>query len=79
MSQQILSKTAERSTTYRAPGLIAVVSGVGLIFALVGDGFWDAMSWLAVGLPLAVAAWVWWPLSALKQKTTPTRASRVLD
>lgn len=70
MSQQVLSKTTERST-YRAPAIIAVVSGVGLIFALVGDGLWDVMSWLAVGLPLAIAAWVWWPLSALKQKVTP--------
>lgn len=44
---------------YTLPTVIAVVSGVGLIFALLGDGVWDVMSWLAVGLPLGVAAWVW--------------------
>jgi hypothetical protein len=76
MSQQGLSKTTEHSI-YRVPAIIALVSGVGLIFALVGDGLWDVMSWLAVGLPLAIAAWVWWPISAFRKKATP--ASRVLD
>ena len=44
--------------------MIALSSGGGLVFALVGDGWWDALSWFAVGLPLAVAArfLVRWPL-----------------
>ena len=76
MSRQVLFKTMTRGT-YRVPAIIAVISGAGLIFALVGDGLWDVMSWLAVGLPLAIAAWVWWPMSAFAQKATPT--GRVLD
>lgn len=58
MSRPILTKSPLRKI-YTLPTVIAVVSGVGLIFALLGDGVWDVMSWLAVGLPLGVAAWVW--------------------
>jgi hypothetical protein len=38
------------------PALLAITSGSGLISALVGDGFWDAISWFALGAPLAVIA-----------------------
>lgn len=38
------------------PGLIAVLTGAGLIFALIGDGGWDAVSWLALSVPIVVAA-----------------------
>ena len=36
------------------PALLAMISGLGLISALVGDGFWDALSWFALGAPLTV-------------------------
>lgn len=54
--------------TYILPTVVAVVSGVGLIFALLGDGIWDALSWLAVGLPVAIAAWVWWQATSIRGK-----------
>lgn len=38
--------------TFAAPLVIAIVSTVGLISALVGDGWWDAVSWVALGLPV---------------------------
>ncbi|WP_375776872.1 hypothetical protein ACE103_35900 [Bradyrhizobium sp. ma5] len=37
---------------FAAPLVIAIVSTVGLISALVGDGWWDAVSWVALGLPV---------------------------
>ncbi|MES5488694.1 hypothetical protein QMZ05_38635 [Bradyrhizobium sp. INPA03-11B] len=45
---------AHRSLTqiFAAPLVIAIVSTVGLISALVGDGWWDAVSWAALGLPV---------------------------
>lgn len=45
---------AHRSLTqiFAAPLVIAIVSTVGLISALVGDGWWDAVSWMALGLPV---------------------------
>ena len=45
---------AHRSLTqiFAAPLVIAIVSTVGLISAMVGDGWWDAVSWVALGLPV---------------------------
>ena len=45
---------AHRSLTeiFAAPLVIAIVSTVGLISGLVGDGWWDAVSWVALGLPV---------------------------
>jgi hypothetical protein len=36
------------------PIALAVVTAVGLLSALLGDGFWDALSWLALATPIAV-------------------------
>ncbi|WP_050628882.1 hypothetical protein [Bradyrhizobium viridifuturi] len=53
---------AHRSLTqiFVAPLVIAIVSTVGLISALVGDGWWDAVSWAALGLPvLLYLVFIW--------------------
>ncbi|MBX6743070.1 MAG: transposase [Acetobacteraceae bacterium] len=42
---------------WRVPALLALASTVGLVSALLGDGIWDVLSWLALGQPLAVTAW----------------------
>lgn len=39
---------------FRWPLALTVLSLVGLISALVGDGPWDALSWFALGVPLVV-------------------------
>jgi hypothetical protein len=39
------------------PVALAVLSAIGLLSALLGDGGWDALSWAALGLPIAVASW----------------------
>jgi hypothetical protein len=49
---------------FRAPALVAVASTVGLVSALVGDGLWDAVSWLGLGVALVLSvrhgfAWRW--------------------
>ncbi len=49
-----MSRRASRWRTWRSPVAIGIVSLGGLVAALVGDGAWDAASWLALGLPLAV-------------------------
>jgi hypothetical protein len=41
------------------PALLAAISLIGLISALVADGAGDALSWLALGLLNAVIAWYW--------------------
>jgi hypothetical protein len=37
---------------FAAPILIGVLSTIGLIAALVGDGWWDGISWLTLALPV---------------------------
>ncbi|SPP65578.1 hypothetical protein NITLEN_40051 [Nitrospira lenta] len=39
------------------PALLGVISGIGLFSALLGDGVWDGVSWLALGLPCGIIAW----------------------
>ena len=39
------------------PVALALLSASGLVGALVSDGWGDAWSWFALGLPVAVAAW----------------------
>lgn len=46
---------------FRAPMWIGVLSLIGLIAALVGDNLYDALSWLALGIPCVLAIWYgWW-------------------
>lgn len=42
------------------PLVLALVSVIGLTAALIGDGGYDIVSWLALGSTLAVIAWAWW-------------------
>jgi hypothetical protein len=46
--------------TFAAPALLAVLTGVGLMSALLGDEVWDALSWLLLAAPIAVVAWYLW-------------------
>lgn len=36
------------------PIVLAVLSALGLVAALLGDGFADVVSWIALGVPLVV-------------------------
>ena len=39
------------------PLAIALLSGAGLVGALVGDGSWDGLAWVGLGVPCVVALW----------------------
>lgn len=39
------------------PIAIGIVTAVGLIAALLGDGLWDTLSAVALGIPVAIGAW----------------------
>lgn len=46
---------------FRAPTWLGVLSLIGLIAALVGDGWYDTLSWLGLGIPVALTIWYgWW-------------------
>lgn len=41
---------------FAVPLVVAAASVVGLLAALVGDGGWDLLSWLGLGLAVLLAA-----------------------
>lgn len=44
---------------FALPILFGLLSAVGLLSALLGDDVWDALSWLALGVPCAAIARFW--------------------
>ena len=39
------------------PLAIGLLSGAGLVGGLVGDGAWDWMTWIGLGVPCAAGLW----------------------
>lgn len=46
-----------RRSTFRLPILIALLCFTGLVTALLGDGWWDVMAWIGLGIPAVVGGW----------------------
>ncbi|MBG7238066.1 hypothetical protein [Pseudomonas aeruginosa] len=44
---------------FRWPLLLALLGLFGLLSALLGDGLYDLLSWLALGTPLVLVGWGW--------------------
>lgn len=42
---------------FAVPAVLAAVSIVGLVAALLGDGPLDAVSWAGLGIPVAAIGW----------------------
>lgn len=42
---------------FAIPLLLALLSAVGLVSALVSDGVWDALSWLTLAVPIAIGVY----------------------
>jgi len=42
---------------FAMPLAIGVLSAIGLVGALLGDGLWDALGWFGLGVPLAITLW----------------------
>lgn len=53
------------------PILMAALGMIGLISALVGDGVWDALSWVALAAPVLVIAWHMFRRSAPTRRWNP--------
>jgi hypothetical protein len=51
------------------PMVLGATSAIGLVSALLADGAWDAVSWLALGLPVAMGLW-----HGLRRKPTSSRS-----
>jgi hypothetical protein len=52
---------------FGAPVLIAVLTVFGLLAALLGEGRWHALAWLALSIPLVAIAWNVWLRGALSR------------
>jgi len=46
-----------RTRIWAMPILLAVLTTIGLVAALLGDGVWDLVSAVTLGAPVAVGAW----------------------
>jgi len=57
-----MKRTAHRSIReiFAAPLAVAAVSTLGLLAALVGDGWWDASSWVALAVPVLFYLFFLW-------------------
>ena len=54
------SRRRSLAQTFAIPTLVGIASLGGLVFALVGDGAWDALSWAALALPVVLFALYPW-------------------
>ena len=52
-----MKKTGSLRAIFAVPLLLALVSIVGLVVALTGDGWRDAISWVLLALPILAAGW----------------------
>ncbi len=53
------------------PLLLGLLSGIGLISALLEDGLWDWISWLTLGIPSVLMCWYWLrPVPAASRKSS---------
>ncbi|MBN9411158.1 MAG: hypothetical protein J0H69_18595 [Burkholderiales bacterium] len=44
--------------TWGWPIVMAVLSAVGLLSALLGNGVWDWVSWIGLGIPALACCWL---------------------
>jgi uncharacterized membrane protein YuzA (DUF378 family) len=45
------------SRIFAMPMILVGITAFGLLAALLGDGIWDGLSWLAMAIPLAAIAY----------------------
>lgn len=44
---------------FALPLLVALASLLGLVAALLGNGLFDVVSWLGLGVPVVLTVWAW--------------------
>jgi|AGTN01.3.fsa_nt_gi hypothetical protein len=45
---------------FGVPSILQILTLVGLVAALLDDGIWDVVSWIALAIPLLVIGWHLW-------------------
>jgi hypothetical protein len=49
--------TQSLAQIFAVPTALGAITAIGLIAALVGDGIWDVVGWLSLGVPVVVIVW----------------------
>jgi len=49
-----------RRQIWGMPVVLAVISAIGLLSALLGDGVWGIVSWVALAMPVMISVWCAW-------------------
>lgn len=57
MHMPIQRRRQSNGQIFAVPIVIGVLSVIGLIAALVGDGIWDGVSWLTLVIPIALCGY----------------------
>jgi hypothetical protein len=47
-------RTESLKTVYRVPLILSIFTVGGLLSALLGDGLWDAFSWVLLAIPISL-------------------------
>jgi hypothetical protein len=50
-------KAAASWSLWGWPSAIAILSAMGLVGGLLGDGAWDWLTWIGLGVPCGAALW----------------------
>jgi hypothetical protein len=53
-------KAAQRGRVWPVPIALGILTCIGLVAALVADGIWDVVSWIALAIAPAAVAWFAW-------------------
>ena len=56
---------------FAVPAILAVLTIFGLTSGILGDGIWDAISWIALGIPIAVVVFHLCRSSARERRHEP--------
>jgi hypothetical protein len=61
------SRRQSLTQIFAVPFVVAVLSTIGLVSALVGNGIWDGVSWIALVVPIALCGWFVLPRRAQRR------------
>ncbi len=52
-----MSRPLSTGRIWAVPVVLALLSGIGLVAALLGDGIWDVVSWITLAAPIVLVLW----------------------
>lgn len=56
-SRRLQPRRQTNKQIFAVPIVLGGLSTIGLVSALVGDGVWDGLSWVTLGIPILLCAY----------------------